>query len=80
MLGGLFRKSTRNKNLRKSNLSKQELRVLNLINEGYSNNEIAEQLFISESTVKTHVSNILSKLKAKRRTEAIKIGKDLEII
>ena len=42
--------------------------------------EIAKQLYIAETTVKSHVSKILSKLKAKRRTEAIKIGKELEII
>ena len=48
--------------------------------DGLSNNEIAEHLFISESTVKTHVSNILAKLNAKRRTEAIKIGRELNIV
>lgn len=66
--------------LKKSHLSKQEHKVLLLMNDGLSNNEIAERLFISESTVKTHVSNILSKLNAKRRTEALKIGRDLDII
>lgn len=80
LLGGFNRQPKKVKRLKKSNLSKQELKVLNLVNEGCSNQEIAEQLFISESTVKSHVSNILSKLNAKRRTEAIKIGKDLEII
>ncbi|MDN5202671.1 LuxR C-terminal-related transcriptional regulator [Fulvivirgaceae bacterium BMA10] len=64
----------------KTDLSKQEHRVLILMANGLSNIEIAESLFISESTVKTHVSRILSKLRAKRRTEAIKIGRDLNII
>ena len=61
-------------------LTKQEHRVLSLVADGMSNKEIAEELFIAESTVKTHVSNVLSKLNAKRRTEAVRIGHDLEII
>ncbi|MCH8035364.1 MAG: response regulator transcription factor [Bacteroidetes bacterium] len=66
--------------LNETNLSKQEYKVLNLMADGFSNNGIAASLFISESTVKTHVSKILVKLNAKRRTEAIKIGRDLNII
>ncbi len=66
--------------LNKTNLSKQEYKVLNLMADGFSNSGIAESLFISESTVKTHVSKVLVKLNAKRRTEAIKIGRDLNII
>lgn len=65
---------------KKSNLSKQEHKVLLLMTDGLSNNEIADRLFISESTVKTHVSHILTKLNAKRRTEAVKIGRDLNIV
>ncbi len=64
----------------KTNLSKQEHKVLILMADGLSNIEIAESLYISESTVKTHVSRILVKLNAKRRTEAVKIGRDLHII
>lgn len=63
-----------------SDLTNQEHKVLRLVAEGLSNGEIAERLFIAESTVKTHVSNILSKLNARRRTEAVRIGRDLEII
>lgn len=66
--------------LSKTKLSKQEYKVLTLMADGQSNVQIADNLFISESTVKTHVSRILTKLKAKRRTEAIKIGRDLRII
>ncbi|NAS11442.1 helix-turn-helix transcriptional regulator [Poritiphilus flavus] len=66
--------------LRKSSLSVQELRVLQLMSNGLSNKEIGERLFIAETTVKSHVSKILVKLDAKRRTEAIKIGRDLEIL
>jgi len=70
----------RKKELAKSSLSEQELKVLNLIAEGYSNKEIANELYIAETTVKTHVSNILAKLNAKRRTEAVRIGKELNIV
>ncbi len=66
--------------LNKTQLSKQEYKVLSLMSDGLSNIEIAERLFIAESTVKTHVSRILGKLNAKRRTEAVKIGRDLQII
>ncbi len=51
-------------------LSKRELEVLRLIAEGITNAEIAERLFISEKTVKSHVSNILSKLHLADRTQA----------
>ncbi|MCE7991362.1 MAG: response regulator transcription factor [Roseivirga sp.] len=64
----------------RADLSKQEHRVLLLMADGLSNMEIANSLFISESTVKTHVSRVLGKLNAKRRTEAVKIGRDLGII
>jgi len=61
-------------------ISKREYEVLELIGKGHSNQEIAQQLFISESTVKTHVSNLLSKLDAKRRTQALKNAKELRIL
>lgn len=63
-----------------SSLSEQELRVLHLLSDGRSNKEIAEELYIAETTVKTHVSRILAKLDARRRTEAVKIGRELQII
>ena len=75
-----IKSEVRKQKLRKSNLSDQELRVLHLLADGRSNKEIAEQLFIAETTVKSHVSKILAKLEAKRRTEAVKIARDLEII
>ncbi|MCB0018789.1 MAG: response regulator transcription factor [Anaerolineales bacterium] len=53
-----------------SELSEQELEVLRLIAAGHSNREIAELLFISEKTVKSHVSNILGKLHLADRTQA----------
>ncbi|NMH89063.1 response regulator transcription factor [Flavivirga sp. Y03] len=52
-------------------LSKQELNVKKLILEGKSNKDIADNLFISLSTVKTHITNIYSKLNVSNRTELI---------
>jgi NarL family two-component system response regulator LiaR len=53
------------------NLTERELEVLKSMVEGLNNNNIAEQLFVSQSTVKFHVSNILMKLDAATRTEAV---------
>ena len=61
-------------------LSKREYEVLKEVALGLSNQEIAKKLFVSESTIKTHVSNLLLKLNAKRRTQAIQISKSLNII
>ncbi|WP_339751315.1 LuxR C-terminal-related transcriptional regulator [uncultured Winogradskyella sp.] len=61
-------------------LSKREYEVLKEVTLGLSNQEIAEKLFVSESTIKTHVSNLFLKLNAKRRTQAIQISKSLNII
>lgn len=61
-------------------LSKREYEVLKEVALGLSNQEIAEKLFVSESTIKTHVSNLLVKLNAKRRTQAIQVSKDYNII
>ena len=56
-------------------ISKREYEVLQHIADGLSNKEIAATLFVSESTVKTHVSNLLVKLDAKRRTQAVNNAK-----
>ena len=69
-----------NQKIKELNLSKREYEVLCEVAKGLSNKQIAEKLFVSESTVKTHVSNIFVKLDAKRRTEAIKISKELQIL
>lgn len=55
-------------------LTKRELEILGLMVEGVSNPEIAGRLFVSRSTVKFHVSNILMKLGAATRTEAVAIA------
>ena len=51
-------------------LTERELEVLRLIAQGLNNQQIAQQLTISEKTVKTHVSNILGKLHVDDRTQA----------
>ena len=51
-------------------LTNRELEVLHLIADGLSNQEIADKLYITLKTVKTHVSNILSKLEVSDRTQA----------
>lgn len=61
-------------------ISKREYEVLCEVALGLSNTEIADKIFVSESTVKTHISNLLMKLNAKRRTEAVRIAKELKII
>ena len=61
-------------------LTKRELEILELIARGMSNREIAEKLFVSENTVKTHSSRLFDKLSAKRRTQAVQIGKEMGLI
>ena len=66
--------------LAKSGISKREWEVLALIAEGLSNQQIADRLFVSLNTVKTHSSNLFFKLEVKRRTEAIQKGKKLGLL
>src|SRR6185503_7478574 len=61
-------------------ITKRELEILELIAHGMSNREIAEKLFVSENTVKTHSSRLFDKLSAKRRTQAVQIGKEMGMI
>ena len=59
------------KNVKPETLSDREIEVLRLIAEGLTNREIADRLFISLTTVKTHTSNIYSKLGVNSRTQAL---------
>ena len=61
-------------------ITRRELEILGLIANGLSNREIAEKLFVSENTVKTHSSRLFDKLSARRRTQAVQRGKELGII
>ena len=61
-------------------ISKREYEVLQLINEGLSNQQIADKLFVSENTVKKHISNLFFKMDVERRTEAIRKAKGLKIL
>jgi DNA-binding CsgD family transcriptional regulator len=61
-------------------ITKRELEILELIAQGLSNREIAEKLFVSENTIKTHSSRLFDKLNAKRRTQAVQIGKEMGLI
>lgn len=61
-------------------ITKRELEILELIAQGLSNREIADKLFVSENTVKTHSSRLFDKLSARRRTQAVQIGKEMGII
>jgi DNA-binding CsgD family transcriptional regulator len=66
--------------LRELGITRRELEILELIADGLSNREIAEKLFVSENTVKTHSSRLFDKLSAKRRTQAVQLGKELGLI
>jgi two-component system, NarL family, response regulator LiaR len=61
-------------------ISKREIEVLQLMAEGYSNQEIADRLFVSLNTVKTHTSNLYAKLEVRRRTQAVHRAKELGLI
>ena len=61
-------------------ITPRELETLELIAKGMSNREIAEKLFVSENTVKTHSSRVFDKLGAKRRTQAVQLGKEFGLI
>jgi DNA-binding CsgD family transcriptional regulator len=61
-------------------ITPRELEILEAIAAGLSTREIAEKLFVSENTVKTHSSRLFDKLSAKRRTQAVQIGKEAGLI
>ena len=66
--------------LRDLGITRRELEILELIAQGLSNREIADKLFVSENTVKTHSSHLFDKLSARRRTQAVQIGKEMGLI
>jgi ATP/maltotriose-dependent transcriptional regulator MalT len=66
--------------LKKLSLSSREYEMLQLLAKGYSNSDIGENLFLSLSTVKTHISNLFTKMDVKSRTQAIAKAKRLKII
>ena len=61
-------------------LTRKEIHVLQLLAEGYSNTAMAEKLFVSDSTVRTHLRNINTKLKCHSRTQAVAIARKLGVI
>jgi DNA-binding CsgD family transcriptional regulator len=64
----------------KLGVTARELEILSAIAQGLSTREIAGKLYVSENTVKTHASRLFEKLGAKRRTQAVQIGKDAGLI
>jgi two-component system, NarL family, response regulator LiaR len=66
--------------LNRLQISKRELEVLQLMADGLSNQEIADKLFLSISTVKTHANNLFEKMNVARRTQAIEQGKRVGLI
>jgi NarL family two-component system response regulator LiaR len=66
--------------LERIGLSKREHEVLGLISKGLSNQEIADKLFVSVNTVKSHLSSLFLKLEVSRRTQAIQRGKEMKLI
>jgi DNA-binding CsgD family transcriptional regulator len=61
-------------------LTPRELEILGLIADGLSTREIAERLFVSENTVKTHSSRLFAKLGARRRTQAVQIAREARLV
>ena len=61
-------------------ITRRELEILGLVAQGLSNREIAGKLYVSENTVKTHCSRAFDKLGAKRRTQAVQLGKDFGLL
>lgn len=66
--------------LDKLGLSKREMDVLVLMTQGLSNQEIADKLFVSTNTIKTHTSNLFAKLDVKRRTAAVEAARKLGLV
>jgi DNA-binding CsgD family transcriptional regulator len=61
-------------------ITPRELEILEAMAAGLSNREIAERLFVSENTVKTHAARLFDKLSARRRTQAIQLAKEAGLL
>jgi len=61
-------------------ISERECEVLELLAEGHSNREIADSLYVSPNTVKTHLASLYGKLEASRRTQAVQRARALRLI
>lgn len=61
-------------------ITPRELEILESMAAGFSNREIAERLFVSENTVKTHAGRLFGKLSAQRRTQAVQLAKEARLI
>jgi DNA-binding CsgD family transcriptional regulator len=77
VVGPFIRNTARQEEL---GITPRELEILELIAAGFSNREIAGQLFVSENTVKTHSGRLYDKLSARRRTQAVQRAKEAGLI
>ena len=77
-IAGTFRRNR--KALDYLGISNRELQVLELLGKGHSNQEIADKIFVSANTVKTHLTHLYDKLEVNRRTQAVKKARDLQLI
>jgi DNA-binding CsgD family transcriptional regulator len=75
---GPFRRNERR--LEQLGITPRELEILEALASGLSNREIAERLFVSENTVKTHTARLFDKLSARRRTQAVQRAKEAGLI
>jgi DNA-binding CsgD family transcriptional regulator len=76
--GGPFRRN--DARLAELGITPRELEILEAMAAGLSNREIAERLFVSENTVKTHAARVFDKLSARRRTQAVQLAKEAGLI
>jgi DNA-binding CsgD family transcriptional regulator len=66
--------------VRELGMTPRELEILEALAAGLSNKEIADRLFVSENTVKTHAARVFAKLSAQRRTQAVQLAREAGII
>lgn len=66
--------------VRELGMTPRELEILEALAAGLSNKEIADRLFVSENTVKTHAARVFAKLSARRRTQAVQLAKEAGLI